>query len=227
MKTEQELIRLRYENRKSNSRVSKHSKNSSFKYWIQKEREKEYRKILKTEFDDLASIKVLEIGAGAGGHIQFFQSLGIPLNNIHVNELLEDRVELIKENFPDVKIFEGDALNIPEANNKKYDLIFQSTVFTSILDDGLKKSIANKMDELLTENGIILWYDFVYDNPKNPDVKGVSKKEVGELFNSYEFISKKKVTLAPPIGRRVKGLYPLINIPPLRTHLVAALKKKS
>ena len=96
MKSEQELIKLRYENRKSDSRVVNHAKNAAFKYWIQKEREKEYIKILKAEFDDLATIKVLEIGAGAGGHIRFFKNLGIPLENIHVNELLEDRVELMR-----------------------------------------------------------------------------------------------------------------------------------
>ena len=51
------------------------------------------------------------------------------------------------------------------------DIVFQSAVLTSILDDEYKKRLANKMWELLKPGGAILYYDFIYNNPKNPDVK--------------------------------------------------------
>lgn len=226
MKSEQEKIKERYENRTKDEKIIDHSKNKAFINSIQNEREKEYKKILSSDFDDLKPIKLIEIGAGAGGNIPFFLSLGMPVENIHVNELLPDRVEILKENYPGIKVFEGDALEIPDSFDHHYDVVFQSTVFTSILNDELKEKIAKKMTSLLKEGGLILWYDFVYDNPSNPDVKGVSRKEVEKLFPDFEYTRKKKVTLAPPIGRRVKSLYPIFNIPPLRTHFVAGLKKK-
>ena len=49
-------------------------------------------------------------------------------------------------------------------------------------------------------DGIILWYDFIYNNPSNPDVKRVSKKEIINLFSGVDNIQFYKVTLAPPIG---------------------------
>ena len=53
----------------------------------------------------------------------------------------------------------------------------QSTCFTSILDQEMKKSIAREVLRVLKDEGIILWYDFRYNNPKNPDVKGIEKKK--------------------------------------------------
>ena len=83
------------------------------------------------------------------------------------------------------------------------------------------------MLKLVKPNGIILWYDFVYDNPNNKDVKGVSKQEIRQLFAKASKITIKKVTLAPPIGRRVGNLYGILNglFPFLRSHVVAVIEK--
>jgi hypothetical protein len=103
----------------------------------------------------------------------------------------------------------------------QFDIIFQSTVFTSILDVDFRRKMANSMMRLLKENGVVLWYDFIYDNPSNPDVKGVGIQELKMLFPELKW-QIKRVTLAPPIGRRVKGAYPILNaFPFLRTHIVA------
>ncbi len=152
-------------------------------------------------------------------------SLGIPKENITINELLEDRVVVLKQNYPDIKAYSGNALDIP--SSEQFDVVFQSTVFTSILDKALKQQIANKMLELVKPNGIILWYDFVYDNPNNKDVKGVSKQEIRQLFAKASKITIKKVTLAPPIGRRVGNFYGILNglFPFLRSHVVAVIEK--
>ena len=56
------------------------------------------------------------------------------------------------------------------------------------------------MLRVLKKEGIILWYDFSYDNPKNPDVKGIKKEEIINLFPNCKFTFN-KVTLAPPIVR--------------------------
>jgi hypothetical protein len=106
-----------------------------------------------------------------------------------------------------------------------FDVVVQSTVFTSILDDAFKRKLARKLLDLLAENGIVLWYDFTYDNPRNPDVKGIGKNEIRRLFagaSSFEF---HHTTLAPPVGRRLQRSYGLLNtlLPFLRTHLVVAI----
>ena len=82
------------------------------------------------------------------------------------------------------------------------------------------------MWEMKSEKGIILWYDFVYDNPFNKDVKGINKKEIKSLFPMASKYIFYKTTLAPPIGRRIKKFYNFFNIlfPFLRTHTIAVIK---
>lgn len=59
----------------------------------------------------------------------------------------------------------------------------------------------------LKPDGIILWYDYHMNNPKNPDVKGVKKKEIYELFPHCQ-IDLKRITLAPPVTRLIAhGLF--------------------
>jgi hypothetical protein len=75
----------------------------------------------------------------------------------------------------------------------------------------------------------VLWYDFIYDNPRNPDVRGVPLKRVRELFPQAE-LEAWRVTLAPPISRRVTRidprLYTVVNmLPLLRSHVLCWLKK--
>lgn len=105
--------------------------------------------------------------------------------------------------------------------------MFQSTVFTSILNEDFRKALANKMFEMLKPGGIILSYDFTYNNPNNKDVRKLTKKEIKKLFPNHKGIQFKKVTLAPPVARRVGKFYDLLNFlfPMLRTHLIAVIKK--
>lgn len=73
-------------------------------------------------------------------------------------------------------------------------------MFTSILDFQMKQKIAKEMLRILKPKGVILWYDYHVNNPKNPDVKGVKKKEIKRLFPNYSFRFR-RITLAPPLVR--------------------------
>jgi SAM-dependent methyltransferase len=221
---ELDAIRERYDKRKSGSPTKPGSASTTYNRYISAEREKVYRKIITGTFPDPSQLKFLEIGAGNGSNLPFFNRLGIPWTSIQANELLNERVAALKKNFPEVKIYEGDALQIP--GDAAFDIVFQSTVFTSVLSDAFKQKLAAKMWQLTRPGGLVLWYDFIYDNPSNKDVKGVPVKEVKQLFSEAKSISVYPVTLAPPIGRRVGGLYHLFNaLPFLRSHVVIAIRK--
>jgi hypothetical protein len=74
-----------------------------------------------------------------------------------------------------------------------------------------------------------LWYDFIYDNPANSDVKGVRAERVRELFPEARGYLR-SISLAPPIARFVcrihATLYTLFNaFPFFRTHIVGWLEK--
>lgn len=166
---------------------------------------------------------LLEVGAGHGGNIPMLLMCGFRKENIHLNELLPERIAVIRSNHPEYRLFEGDFLKLdfPES----YDYIFQSTVFSSILSEEIRRRFAEKMWHLLKPGGTIIWYDFTYNNPKNDQVRKVTKADVRRLFPAAGREEFHKITLAPPIGRCVGKLYSLFNFPFLRTHILALLQK--
>jgi ubiquinone/menaquinone biosynthesis C-methylase UbiE len=187
-------------------------------------------RILRKNFSyDIQNLKLLEIGCGTGINLLKFIELGFNPENLTGNELLEERLLKARKVLPgEVELLNGDSLKL-KFDSETFDIVFQSTVFTSILDDEFKKKLAEKMLSWVKPGGGILWYDFIYNNPSNPDVKGVSKKKVKELFPKTE-IYFKKITMAPPISRLVTkispSLYYFFNIIPLlRTHLICWIKK--
>jgi 2-polyprenyl-3-methyl-5-hydroxy-6-metoxy-1,4-benzoquinol methylase len=218
-------IRQSYEERKNDPRVMEHGTHSHFISAMMSEREAVYTQLLNENFADLTKISLLEIGAGGGHNLHFFHQLGIPIQNLYANELLEDRQEMIRQRFPEMKLFAGDAREIDET--QQFDVIFQSTVFTSLPTDELRNDIAAKMIRLTKPNGLILSYDFRYNNPNNKNVRAFTKKQIQETFGKNTTIQFYPVTLAPPIGRRIGKLYTIVNtlFPFLRSHIIAVIKK--
>jgi 2-polyprenyl-3-methyl-5-hydroxy-6-metoxy-1,4-benzoquinol methylase len=219
--SETDKIIARYELRKS----KKYNYNDSYSQFVIREREKIYSLILNKNFPKLNTLKVIEIGAGYGGNIRFFLNAQIQPANLHANELIWERINALKNSYPNIHIHPGNALDLNFT--EEFDIVFQSTVFTSILDNDFRKKLAEKMWEMLKPGGIVLWYDFIYNNPNNPHVKKVSKAEVTSLFSKAKSISFYPVTLAPPIGRKIGALYNLVNtlFPFLRTHIIAEIHK--
>lgn len=173
---------------------------------------------------------VLEIGCGTGGNLLQFIQLGFRPEHLVGNELLEERAAQARHILPaDVRILAGDAATV-DLGSEQFDVVFQSTVFTSILNDTFQQTLANRMWSLVKPGGGVLWYDFIYNNPANPDVRGVPVSRIRELFPAGEF-NVWKLTLAPPISRRVTKIapcfYTLFNLLPfLRTHVLCWIKKK-
>lgn len=184
------------------------------------------RKYLKKPIEQAS---LLEVGCGSGDNLLGFIRLGFLPNNVAGNELLNDRALLCRRRVPeDVKIFHGDASELGLAE-QSFDIVYQSTVFTSLLDGAFQEKLAEKMWRWVKPGGGVLWYDFTWNNPVNPDVRGVPLSRIGELFPAGE-IEVRRVTLAPPISRRVGGVWPplitlLGAIPFLRTHVCCWIGK--
>lgn len=178
---------------------------------------------------DLPSLRVLEVGCGAGGNLLELLRLGLAPQHLSGVELLPERLAQARAVLPEaVALHGGDATTLAVAPGSQ-DIVLQSTVFSSLLDDAFQQQLADAMWRWVAPGGGVLWYDFTVDNPRNRDVRGVPLKRLRQLFPQAR-ISHQRVTLAPPIARAVcplhPGLYPVFNaLPLLRTHVLAWLEK--
>lgn len=177
---------------------------------------------------DFAELRVLEVGCGSGGNLLRLLRWGFDPSRLVGNELLADRLDVARRRLPaEVTLIGGDACELACGD---FDIVLQSTVFSSILDDAFQARLARHMWTMAKPGGGVLWYDFCYDNPRNPDVRGVPVRRIRTLFPQSMPIIK-RVTLAPPIARAMTRfsprLYHFFNaMPLLRTHVLCWIPKQ-
>jgi SAM-dependent methyltransferase len=194
----------------------------SYLYTVQ-ERDRGIINLLKRANVSLhAGTRALDIGGGSGKSGRWLIAMGVNPSQLVVNDLLPQRLALARETLPAaVTLMQGNAVELPFKEGE-LDLIQQSVVFSSILDETLREQLAARMWSWLKPGGGILWYDFAWNNPQNSDVLGLSLADVKRLFPQGNFLSR-KVTLAPPIARLVCRVHPSVytvfnSIPLLRSH---------
>lgn len=195
------------------------------------ERQREMLKLFsRLGWHDLSQRRLLEVGSGTGGNLLELLRVGFMPENLLGVELLADRHEVARRLLPDgLMLWQGDATEFDGIAESSQDAVFQSTVFSSLLDDAFQERLAASMWRWVKPGGGVLWYDFTFDNPRNKDVRGVPLSRVRQLFPEGR-IHSRRVTLAPPLSRAVvrvhPSLYTLFNaLPVLRTHLLCWIAK--
>jgi SAM-dependent methyltransferase len=180
-------------------------------------------------FNDLSVLRLLEVGCGSGGNLQELLRLGFAPQQLSGAELLPERIAQARAGLPaSVALFEGDATQLDLAP-ASFDIVFVSTVFSSLLDDAFQQRLAEAMWRWVKPGGGVLWYDFTVNNPRNADVRGVPLRRVKALFPQGR-VQAERVTLAPPIARVVTRLHPSFYtacnlVPWLRSHLLCWVQK--
>ena len=176
-----------------------------------------------------AEMTVLEVGSGSGGNLLELLQLGFQADRLAGIELLAERHESARARLPAaVRLACGDAAAMPLAP-ASVDIVLQSTVFSSLLDDAFQARLAAAMWAAVKPGGGVLWYDFTVDNPRNRDVRGVPVARVRALFPQAQ-ARFQRLTLAPPIARAVVPFHPALYtacnaLPFLRTHVLGWLGK--
>jgi SAM-dependent methyltransferase len=224
---EEARIRAAYARRQGDLRYSWFNAGHLF---MMQGRERRVLALLKRHrFEPLHLKKILEIGCGTGYWLREFVKWGARPENITGIDLLPDRVAEAKRLTPAaVKVQCGSAaaLSFPDST---FDLVLQSTVFTSVLDPGLRQRMASEMLRVIKHEGLILWYDYHVGNPWNPDVAGVKKQQIYQLFADCR-IELRRITLAPPLVRFLAprswlACYVLEKMPRFCTHYLGVIRK--
>jgi SAM-dependent methyltransferase len=188
----------------------------------------------------LAPKCILDVGCGAGDLLLDFERWGARRENLAGIDLIPTRVKRARARLGGGRdangraigkadIREGDASSLPW-EDRSFDVVCQSLVFSSILDRRMRASIADEMARVLVPGGAIVWYDFFVNNPRNPNVSGVRRREVEALFPEFS-IYRRRITLLPPLARRFVRLSRVASelleeLRFLNTHLLAILRRR-
>ena len=175
----------------------------------------------------LENRRVADIGCGSGRWLLEFAQWDA--SDLHGIDLDESQIRRAKERFPSADLHAGDARHLPW-EDYSFDLVSQFTLFTSILNDTVKRQIAQEMLRVVKPDGVILWFDFRFDNPHNSSVSGIESDEIHSLFPDCA-IRLRRVTLAPPLARLVVPISwiaasLLEKVPLLRTHNLGIIRKR-
>ena len=196
---------------------------------ILQERQRAIRRLLSVHgFLPLADRRVLEAGCGSGKVLASLLELGARPENLYGVDLLPERIAEAKQCYPyfQFQCANAEQLEFPDAS---FDLVLLFTVFSSILDGQMAGNVTHEVSRVLRLGGAVLWYDFRYNNPRNPNVRGITKRQIETLFPVFH-MRLRTITLLPPLARRLGRLTPMLYpvlaaIPPLRTHYLGLLVK--
>jgi SAM-dependent methyltransferase len=174
--------------------------------------------------------RVLDVGCAHGYVLAKLIEWGAESTRLNGIDLLPDRVEVARTQCPGARIDVGSADQMPYPD-ASFELVIASTLFSSILDNAMSKRVASEIVRVLVPNAVVFWFDSRYGNPSNPDVRGISRRRVADLFPGCR-LEIRSLTLLPPLARRLGRttgvLYPLLTLlPPLRARLVGLIFKPS
>ena len=177
----------------------------------------------------LAGRRVLDTGCGHGQWLADFETWGAGRADLTGIDLVPERVEESAARLPGADIRRADASSLPFEDGA-FDIVLQSMMFSSILDEGVRRAAAAEMARVLAPGGLVLWYDFFVDNPRNREVRGMRRSEVADLFPAFS-LRWKRATLAPPLVRILAPrAWPLASalqaLGVLDTHAVAVLQRR-
>jgi len=197
--------------------------------FLMQERERAaLRALLRHGYLPLAGKAVLDVGCGTGTWLRDFIRWGARPEDLTGIDVLPERLAEARRLCPaGVRLECGSAAQLPW-DTGAFALVLQATMLTSVLELQVRHQIAAEMRRVLKPGGVILWYDFHVNNPRNPRVRGIPKREIRALFPDCT-LHLRRVTLAPPVARwlapRSRLVTSLVGAVPLfRTHYLGVLR---
>lgn len=179
----------------------------------------------------LAGNRILEIGCGSGHWLREFIQWGALPTDLTGIDLRPEALSLASRSCPQgvmLRCMEGCLL---EFDDETFDIVLQSMVFTSVLDEEVRQQMAHEMLRVMKKDGLIIWYDFFFANPWNPDVRAVRKAEIKQLFPRC-LVELERVSLILPVVKRLAplswwGCYLLSKLRFFNTFYLGVIKKQS
>jgi SAM-dependent methyltransferase len=177
---------------------------------------------------ELGGLRIVDVGCGSGGFLRQLISWGADPSLLSGTEYQQERLDQasrvtaagVRWHLGDLDVFADGGV----------DLVVANTVFSSILDEGARHVLAGEMWRILRPGGWLMLFDFRYNNPRNPQVRKVTRAQLRHYWPARAS-HYRTVLLAPPLGRALARAPRLLAetleavLPPLRSHFVYACRK--
>jgi SAM-dependent methyltransferase len=186
------------------------------------------RALLSSFGENLNNVNALDVGCGTGGFLRTLIEWGAQPENLVGTEFLPERLEQARRISPSSVYWHLGSLDF--AKSEAFDLVSAHTVFSSILQDDERYSLAQEMWRCVKPGGWILIFDFRYNNPYNCNVRKVLKQDMQQWWPANKYFFETGL-LAPPLARHLIGsssfMAELMStfIPFLRSHFVFMAQK--
>jgi ubiquinone/menaquinone biosynthesis C-methylase UbiE len=151
---------------------------------------------------DLSGLIIMDIGCGFGHWLRYLVELGAIPGNCFGIDLSDLRLKVARQKNSLVNWFQGNIIKLPFPD-ESFDLVFQSVVFSSILDLQVRRSCAAEMYRVTKKSGNIIWIDLI--NATNDSLVSFSVSEVQVYFPKMRIIYQRSVH--PKYFRRINGRY--------------------
>jgi SAM-dependent methyltransferase len=171
--------------------------------------------------------RILDVGCGDGGFLRRLVSWGADPARLAGVDLLPERVTIARRIEPCLDVRQADASALP-FEDASFDQVYQLTVFSSILDEGMRQAVAREMARVLRPGGLVVSYDFRVARDRR-NTRPLRAAELHSLFPGFA-IDARRVTLIPPLARALAARSWLLcelleRFPLLRTHELVVLVK--
>jgi ubiquinone/menaquinone biosynthesis C-methylase UbiE len=221
------LSRLRqvYERRSSAAMRAKYSPFRAGELYMMQQRERATLSMLRRAgYQSLKGVRILEVGCGRGARLADFLRWGADAENLAGVDVMPGFIDEARAKYPALRLSLADATRLPFTDGA-FDIVMQSTLFSSLLDPSVRKTAAAEMTRVLRRGGAVLWYDVRLPNPWNSDLKPIGEAELRALFPQLA-LSVRSLTLLPPLARSLAPLsFTLCRLlealPFLRSHYLA------
>ena len=178
---------------------------------------------------DLSKLRAIDVGCGGGAFLRQLIDWGATPAHLAGTELQQDRLDHANaRTAPGVRWHLG---QLDAFADDSVDLVSAHTVFSSILDEDMRRALAAEMWRVLRPGGWAMIFDFRYNNPHNANVRKVGEVELLRFWPA-EKRHYRTLMLVPPLSRAIAGLPWLVPellavlVPPLRSHFIYMARKE-
>jgi SAM-dependent methyltransferase len=139
---------------------------------------------------DLGDKRILDYGCGTGGWLRMLVELGADPTKLVGMDMSPVRLDEARRDNPAMawKSVAGDVVDEP---NSSFDIVMQSSVFSSILDEELSRRLAGELARVLKPGGLLLFCDLLISSPGR--LTAYPLERVRALFEGWDLVYRRQV----------------------------------